>query len=95
MGEDGAQQVKVAGQQLHRSVAVGLSSPATHLLGRRTQSESVQANQYWHVDTVLCNLKENLSYERILGQHCPIELSAREMSYICMVHMKCLVHLRN
>lgn len=44
------------------------------------------------MDTVLCNLKESLSYERILEQGCPVELSAMEMFYICIAHMKCLVY---
>lgn len=58
MGEDEAQQVKVPGQQLHRYIEVGLGSPTAHLLGQRTQSEAVLANQWWHMDTMLCNLKE-------------------------------------
>lgn len=95
MGEDETQQVKVLGQQGHRCVEVDLGSPTARLPGQRTQSEAVQANQWWHMDTVLCSLKENLSYERILEQHCPIELSARERFCIGTVHVKCLVHPRN
>lgn len=58
MGEAEAQQVKVPGQQLHRCIEVGLGSPTAGLLGQRSQSEAVQANQWWHMDTMLCNLKE-------------------------------------
>lgn len=95
MGEDEAQQVKVPGQQLHRYIEVGLGSPTARLLGQRTQSEAVLANQWWHMDTMPCNLKETQVMKGSWDSTCPAGLSAREMFCIGTVRVKCLVHPRN